>query len=146
MRAITAFKAKAVLSPAFTAADPEAVKRRVLEDAGRNAGSRAGTIACAAGPKLGFIREVGALQAAGGNRSGTKLGARASWTAAGIASRRPTALTPAGQPAAGCLARLAAFVLLTRLRHLAAKTPVLKSSRGLEHSRTLARAVPPLFP
>lgn len=55
LSALAASKTQANLSLAFTVADPEAVKRRVLEDAVRNARSRAEIIASAAGLQLGCI-------------------------------------------------------------------------------------------
>ncbi len=55
---VTASNAKASLSLTFTVADPEEVKRRVLEDAVRNARSRAEIIATAAGQKLGAIHGI----------------------------------------------------------------------------------------
>ena len=55
---VTASKAKASLSLTFTVADPEAVKRRVLESAVHNARSRADLIATAAGQKLGAIHAI----------------------------------------------------------------------------------------
>jgi uncharacterized protein YggE len=58
LAAVTASNAKANLSLTFTVADPEEVKRRVLEDAVRNARSRAEVIARAAGQKLGAIRAI----------------------------------------------------------------------------------------
>jgi len=58
LAAVTASRAMALLSLSFTVSDPEEVKRRVLEDAVRNARSRAETIAVAAGKKLGAIRSI----------------------------------------------------------------------------------------
>jgi uncharacterized protein YggE len=58
LAAVTASNAKASLSLSFTVAEPEAVKRRVLEAAVRNARSRAEVIATAAGQKLGAIRAI----------------------------------------------------------------------------------------
>ncbi|MBE2287696.1 MAG: SIMPL domain-containing protein [Prosthecobacter sp.] len=56
--AVTGSKAKAGLSLTFTVADREAVKRRVLEAAVRNARERAEVIAQAAGRKLGRIHAI----------------------------------------------------------------------------------------
>ena len=58
LAAVTASNAKASLSLSFTVADPESVKRRVLEAAVRNARSRAELIATAAGQKLGAIHAI----------------------------------------------------------------------------------------
>lgn len=58
LAAVTSSNAKASLSLSFTVADPEAVKRRVLEAAVRNARSRAELIATAAGQKLGPIHTI----------------------------------------------------------------------------------------
>jgi uncharacterized protein YggE len=58
LAAVTASNTKVSLSLTFTVADPEEVKRRVLEDAVRNARSRAEVIAAAAGQKLGAIRAI----------------------------------------------------------------------------------------
>lgn len=58
LAAVTASNAKANVSLIFTVADPETVKRRVLEDAVRNARSRAEVIASAAGQKLGAIHAI----------------------------------------------------------------------------------------
>jgi hypothetical protein len=56
--AVTGCKARAELTLSFTVADPEAVKRRVLEAAVRNARDRAEVIAQAAGRKLGAIHAI----------------------------------------------------------------------------------------
>jgi uncharacterized protein YggE len=58
LAAVTASNAKANLSLTFTVADAEEVKRRVLEDAVRNARNRAEVIAAAAGQKLGAIHAI----------------------------------------------------------------------------------------
>lgn len=58
LAAVTASNTKVSLSLTFTVADPEEVKRRVLEDAVRNARSRAEVIAAAAGQKLGAIHGI----------------------------------------------------------------------------------------
>lgn len=58
LAAVTASNANASLSLSFTVADPEEVKRRVLEAAVRNARSRAEVIANAAGRKLGAIHAI----------------------------------------------------------------------------------------
>ncbi len=58
LAAVTASNTKVSLSLTFTVADAEEVKRRVLEDAVRNARSRAEVIAAAAGQKLGAIRAI----------------------------------------------------------------------------------------
>jgi uncharacterized protein len=55
---VTSSKAQASLSLSFTVADPEEVKRRVLESAVRNARSRAEVIATASGQKLGSIHSI----------------------------------------------------------------------------------------
>ncbi len=49
---------KATVTLCFTVADEEAVKRRVLEEAVRNARTRAELIAHAAGQKLGAVRSI----------------------------------------------------------------------------------------
>lgn len=58
LAAMTGCNAKASLSLSFTVADPEEVKRRVLEAAVRNARSRAEVIATAASQKLGGIQAI----------------------------------------------------------------------------------------
>lgn len=58
LAAVTASNTKANLSLTFTVADAEAVKRRVLEDAVRNARDRAEVIARAAGQKLGAVSSI----------------------------------------------------------------------------------------
>lgn len=58
LAAVTGSKTQANISLTFTVADPEAVKRRVLEEAVRNARSRAEVIATAAGQKLGAIHAI----------------------------------------------------------------------------------------
>ena len=55
---LAASKTQANLSLIFTVADPEAVKRRVLEDAVNNARSRAEIIARAAGQRLGPVQAI----------------------------------------------------------------------------------------
>lgn len=56
--AVTGCKARANLTLSFTVSDPEAVKRRVLEAAVRNARDRAEVIASASGQKLGSIHAI----------------------------------------------------------------------------------------
>lgn len=56
--ALAASKTQASLSLAFTVADPEAVKHRLLENAVGNARSRAEVIARAAGLQLGCIHSI----------------------------------------------------------------------------------------
>lgn len=58
LAAVTASKTQANLSLCFTVADAEAVKRRVLEEAVRNARDRAEVIARAAGQKLGAVHAI----------------------------------------------------------------------------------------
>ena len=58
LAAVATSNAKASLSLSFTVANPEEVKRRVLEAAVSNARSRAETIATAAGQKLGAIHAI----------------------------------------------------------------------------------------
>lgn len=55
---VTGCKARATLTLTFTVSDPEAVKRRVLEAAVRNARDRAEIIAAASGQKLGNIHAI----------------------------------------------------------------------------------------
>jgi uncharacterized protein YggE len=55
---LAASKTQANLSLTFTVADPEVVKRRVLEDAVNNARSRAEIIARAAGQRLGPVHAI----------------------------------------------------------------------------------------
>lgn len=56
--AVTQSKARSSLTLTFTISDPEAVKRRVLEAAVRNARDRAEVIAAASGQKLGNIHAI----------------------------------------------------------------------------------------
>ncbi len=58
MAVVMASGTKANVTLCFTVADEEAVKRRVLEEAVRNARSRAEVIAHAAGQKLGAVRSI----------------------------------------------------------------------------------------
>lgn len=58
LAAVAASKAQALLSLTFTVADPEAVKRRLLEEAVKNARSRAEIIARAAGQRLGPVHAI----------------------------------------------------------------------------------------
>lgn len=58
LTAVTGCKARASLTLSFTVADPEAVKRRVLEAAVHNARDRAEVIASASGQKLGSIQAI----------------------------------------------------------------------------------------